>query len=107
MTPGRWLIVALALSSCGCHGLRSASGRAGLPPEGQVRVLARRLQDDAGGVQWQWTVLGDRNWTQCRHSGTTFVLSGSYPLNSVRGSGGTHIWVMTIAVRKQAGSGGP
>src|SRR5579862_4216498 len=104
-TSLRCLAAAATLAVCGCHRPPGAAGLAGLPPEGQVRILAERIHDDDRAFEWQWTIVGDRNWTECAHKGTTFTLAGSYPLNSLRGAGGTHIWVMTVAVRKKAVAG--
>lgn len=69
-----------------------------IPPAGHARILARKLYQAPNGLAWQWTVVGDRNWTIARASGNGFVLDGAYPFNSRATIGGTHIWTVELDV---------
>ncbi len=93
---------AVSAAIVGCSGGRGQSGRIGIPGKGSVRLLARRIKSDDHTVQWVWTVVGDRNWTKATHSGDSYRLSGSYPLNSLNQTGGTHVWEFSMAVKSGA-----
>jgi hypothetical protein len=97
----KWTGLAAALSLAGlpgCGPRQSPAGLAGIPPEGHVRILAKKLREDGRSYVWQWTIIGDRNWTSAGGDGTRFHLSNSYPLNSTTGRGGTHIWEFTATI---------
>jgi hypothetical protein len=98
------LIAALGLlAGAGCGPRQSAAGLAGIPPEGHVRILAKKLRDDGRSYQFQWTIVGDRNWRVADGDGWRFRLSNTYPLNSTSNRGGTHIWEFTATVAPPPG----
>ena len=102
MRAERLFGAAALLLLIGCRANSSAAGLAGLPPAGSVRILARKLRENGRTYQWQWTIIGDRNWRSASGDGWRFRLNNSYPLNSTTGSGGTHIWEFTATVEEQA-----
>jgi hypothetical protein len=69
-----------------------------IPPAGYARILARKVADKLERVEWQWTLVGDRNWTEARSNDDGFVLGGPYPFNSRSTLGGTHVWTVSLAV---------
>jgi len=83
------------------HGPRfaRASSPLSIPPSGNVRLLAKKVESSQNHVTWEWTIVGDRNWTSATSGKNGLVLSGSYPFNSTQASGGTHVWVVQLDVR--------
>jgi hypothetical protein len=77
----------------------ASTGSLSIPPAGSVRILARKIREDADAVHWTWTLIGDRNWIACEGRGYAFSLRRSYPLNSTTQTGGTHIWEFDLSVQ--------
>jgi hypothetical protein len=76
-----------------------------IPPLGRVRLLAKKIDSGQNHVTWEWTVVGDRNWTSATSGQSGLTLSGSYPFNSTQASGGTHVWVVQLDVRSSKSAG--
>lgn len=62
------------------------------PPAGMVRIVPRKVKEDAQTVHWTWTLVGDRSWTNYKSSGegqtTEWELADSLPLDATdRGPG--------------------
>lgn len=74
-----------------------------IPPPGHARILARKIADTPDRVEWQWTLVGDRNWTEATSRPDGFELGGAYPFNSRSTLGGTHIWIVDLAVARPRG----
>jgi hypothetical protein len=96
------LFVLLVLT--GCRGGGSSAKNAGLPPSGNVRIVAKQLQEDANTFQWQWTVIGDRNWMEASIDGSNIMIGSSYPFNSKSKTGGTQVWDITVTLQKKPGA---
>jgi hypothetical protein len=75
-----------------------------IPPRGNARILARKLSESAQRIEWQWTLVGERNWPGADATDIGFKLSGAYPLNSRSTLGGTHIWVAGLTASHPSGS---
>lgn len=85
--------------------VRRPSGTAlSIPPAGNARLLPKRISASSSREEWQWTVVGDRNWTVATARGTEFELSGAYRFNSRSTLGGTHIWVLDVSVSRPTGA---
>jgi hypothetical protein len=97
-----WLISIVLLS--GCRGGGSPAKMAGMPPPGNVHIVVKQLQEDANVFQWQWTVIGDRNWTEASINGSSIVIGSSYPFNSKSKTGGTQVWEITVTLQKKPGA---
>ncbi len=78
-----------------------------ISPSGHVRILARKIVESASLVEWQWTIIGDRNWSGAQSGPDGFRLTNSYPFNSRTATGGTHVWVLDAALRYNKGAAHP
>jgi hypothetical protein len=74
-----------------------------IPPPGRARILARKIADTPTRVEWQWTIVGDRNWTVVTARTDGYELGGAYAFNSQTTLGGTHIWIVDLSVSKPGG----
>ncbi len=86
--------------TAGCRTNDSASNKAGLPPSGQVRIVATKILDTPGKVAWEWTIIGERNWRAVELNEVNVRLSKSYPMNDKTVTGGTHLWLVDAVVTK-------
>ena len=84
----------------GCRTNYSASNKAGLPPSGQVRIVATKISDTSEKVAWEWTIIGERNWSTVELSELNIRLSKTYPMNDKTITGGTHLWLVDVVVTK-------
>lgn len=98
------ILVLRFVSQRGIRPPRRAPGGATLsiPTAGHARILARKVDEKPDRVEWQWTVVGDRNWTTARESDDGFILGGAYPFNSRSTLGGTHIWTLDLTVSSRS-----
>ncbi|MCC6731381.1 MAG: hypothetical protein IT208_18810 [Chthonomonadales bacterium] len=104
-----WALCLCAVTAAGCRppaGRAPASGTIALPPDGQVRLLARKVEGTGEAVHWVWAVVGERNWGAASWDGRTLRLSRATPLSSPGGPRGTHIWEIDYSARRRAGPGG-
>lgn len=104
-----WALCLCAVTAAGCRPparRAPAGGAIALPPDGQVRLLARKVKETGVTVHWVWAVVGERNWGSARWDGRTLRLSRTTPLNSPGGPRGTHIWEIDYTARQRAGPGG-
>jgi len=94
-----------ALLTSGCvrqEGAGTSVSPLSIPPEGRVRVLARRITHQPDRVHWKWSLIGERNWRGATASGTDLALAQTYPLNSTTERGGCNIWEADLSVRRTA-----
>ncbi len=69
-----------------------------------MRVLAVRVKETPETLHYQWSLLGERNWTTPSVSGGQAGLEGVYKLNDPKKSGGCHTWLCDVIFTKK-GSG--
>lgn len=88
------------------HARRPAGTALSIPPPGHARILARKVVEGPAKSEWQWTVVGDRNWTTAAIRNGALELGGAYPFNSRARLGGTHIWTVDITAFSTPEAGG-
>lgn len=88
----------------GCYGRVAGSSLVSIPPSGQVRIVPKRIVEDANTLDWEWTIIGDRNWRRVTQKNDHWTLDSSYPLNSTTETGGTHIYVFSLVIKKTRGT---
>ena len=99
-----WIVAPLLL--CGCQPRKTAVGLAGLPPSGKVRIAGDMVSETVEAANWQWDIVGDRNWLFSEIQDHSLILKKSYALNSRDKSGGTHLWSVELSIsRVNAGQG--
>lgn len=91
---------ALCLCLLGCRPLpeRGPKGRLARPEPGFARIVVTRLEETAERTRWKWSVIGDRNWSVARASGTEIALEKTYPLNDPRQRGGCFTWECDLTI---------
>lgn len=101
-----WALTAVA----GCSPRRVPlvdEGPSSFPPPGQVRVAAQQIPGDSKKtVGWNWTVIGDRNWSGAISDAHQITLNKSYPLNDAARTGGTNVWACELNARAAVGADG-
>lgn len=80
----------------GCRTGPPARANSVMPPQGSVKIFPKKVSEGPKKVQWMWTILGDRNWSNSSISPRVVTISGSFPLNSLTRTGGTHVWELWI-----------
>lgn len=96
-----YVLLAFLPLLAGCHGRVAGSNLVSIPPSGQVRIVPRRIIEDANTFYWEWTVIGDRNWKRAAQKNDHWILDSSYPLNSTTETGGTNIYVFSLIIKKK------
>ena len=81
MRSSFFLIVFLVLAGCQQSG-QTSNGRLSAPANGSARLMVAKVKETADTVHYQWSLLGDRNWTTptVTPDGKA-VLAEVYPLN--------------------------
>ena len=92
------LIVAVSGLFAGCGINKSATGLAGLPSAGNVKVVRTIVSESASEVNLEWSIIGDRNWSKLVLADGEIRLDLSYPLNSREKSSGTHLWIINAKI---------
>jgi hypothetical protein len=99
-----FLFVALLLLA-GCpRPTPKGTERLSSPAAGSVRVLAVRVKETPEILHYQWSLLGERNWTTPSVSEGKASLSDVYKLNDPTKVGGCHTWLCDVIFTKK-GSG--
>lgn len=93
-----FVISALFVGGCGVKTV--PTGMAGLPNAGKVRISGVKISENANEVSWEWSIIGDRNWSQLSVRNNVIQFSKSYPLNSVSRKDGTHLWIVSVTARE-------
>ncbi len=103
-------VTAAVPCGAGCtrvSGNSDAGGSLGVPPSGQVRVVARRIEQTADRVHWKWSVIGERNWETPVAQGPALSLEGTYALNDAGANRqGCNIYEADLVATRDA-KGGP
>ena len=69
-----------------------------------MRVLAVKVKETPETLHYQWSLLGERNWTTPSVAVGKAQLSGVYKLNDPQKSGGCPTWLCDVIFTKN-GSG--
>lgn len=71
------------------------------PAEGYVRLIPVKVKETPDTVHYQWSLLGERNWTTPSVSGGKASLTGVYKLNDATRYGGCPTWLCDVTFTKQ------
>jgi hypothetical protein len=91
-------------SGLGSNGFGTAADQkyavAALPPAspGKVYIAPKKLQEDRDSVHWQWTIIGDRNWTATRAQWQLVELTQSYPIDDTARTGGSNVYEYDLSI---------
>ncbi|MBC7805119.1 MAG: hypothetical protein H7145_03105 [Akkermansiaceae bacterium] len=75
----------------------------GVPTSGNVRVVTTPIETGTDKLHYKWSLIGSSNWRKASGTGTDFVLSDTYPLNSATERGGCHIYEADLTADKASG----
>ncbi|MBC8137324.1 MAG: hypothetical protein H8F28_15700 [Fibrella sp.] len=75
----------------------------GVPNTGKVRVVSSKLETGSDKLHYKWSFIGSSNWRKASGTGTDFVLSDTYPLNSATERGGCNIYEADLIADKASG----
>lgn len=82
---------------------QGSAGRLSAPEKDTARLLAVKVKETPERLHYQWSLLGERNWTT---PGVTpegqATLTDVYPLNDPRRSGGCPTWLCDAILTKKA-----
>jgi hypothetical protein len=81
---------------------RPSGSTLSIPPPGKARLLPGRTLESDRRDEYQWNLIGDRNWTKAEAVSTGFSLSDSYAFNDRAARGGTHVWIVSLIVTRDA-----
>jgi hypothetical protein len=100
-------IIGLLLVSIGCHpgAATGEQGSLASPPQGNVRIVTRKIEQTTDKVHWKWSLIGERNWTDARAAGGQMSLEKTYPLNSTSQRGGCNVWECDLTAERGAAPG--
>ncbi len=96
------LVVALLLAGCP-RPTPKGTERLSSPAAGSVRVLAVKVKETPETLHYQWSLLGERNWTVPSISEGKASLSDVYKLNDPTKIGGCHTWLCDVIFTKGSG----
>jgi hypothetical protein len=97
------LLFALALLLAGCpKPTRNSAERLATPTEGNLRLITAKVKETPELIHYQWSLLGERNWTVPSVTGGTASLAEVYKLNDPAKAGGCNTWLCDITFTKQA-----
>lgn len=97
------LLLALALLLAGCpKPTRNGTERLSSPTEGNLRLITAKVKETPETVHYQWSLLGERNWTVPSVVGGKASLSEVYKLNDPAKAGGCNTWLCDVTFTKQA-----
>jgi hypothetical protein len=100
------VLLILAGGLLGCLSRPQATSVLAIPPRDQVRIVVKQISDSPTRTHWQWSVIGERNWTapEIRRgaSGVEVVLDKTYPINDTQKHDGSNIWVCEMLIEKSA-----
>lgn len=100
-----WMLSLCLLALAGCRSAPpEAGGNMGFPSAGNIRILVKKVKEDARTVHWKWSFVGERNWTRFENSAQYATVTGSYPLNSPEHVGGTNVFEFDLIAQRVAGS---
>lgn len=71
------------------------------PVEGYLRLIPAKVKETPDTVHYQWSLLGERNWTAPSVSGGKAALTGVYKLNDPKNYGGCPTWLCDVTFTKQ------
>jgi hypothetical protein len=96
-------LLSLALLPIGCSKpTRQGTEPLSSPAEGYVRLIPAKVKETVDTVHYQWSLLGERNWTTPSVSGGKATLAGVYKLNDPKNYGGCPTWLCDVIFTKQA-----
>jgi hypothetical protein len=95
-----FLLITLLLLGCSRSAPKSTE-RLSSPPQGYARLIPARVSETPERIHYQWSLLGERNWTVARVEGGRASLADVYKLNDPKRSGGCHTWLCDVILQKQ------
>jgi len=96
-----FLLCALALVGCQPKAIEGEGGRLSAPAAGSARLIVAKVKETPETVHYQWSLLGERNWTTPTVTGTQASLAEVYPLNDPKRQGGCNTWLCDAIFTKQ------
>ena len=96
-----FVLVALLLAGCP-KPTRKGTERLSSPTEGNLRLITAKVKETPEIVHYQWSLLGERNWTTPSVSEGKASLSEVYRLNDPTKTGGCNTWLCDLTFTKQA-----
>lgn len=97
------LLLPLALLLVGCpKPTRKGNERLSSPTAGNLRLITAKVKETPERIHYQWSLLGERNWTTPNVAEGKASLSEVYKLNDPSKSGGCHTWLCDVIFTKQA-----
>lgn len=91
-----------ALLLVGCpKPTRLGSEKLSPPAAGYVRLIPAKVKETADTVHYQWSLLGERNWSVPTVAGGKASLADVYKLNDPKKTGGCHTWLCDVILKKQ------
>lgn len=95
------LLAALSLAGCS-KPTRQGTEPLSSPAAGYVRLIPVKVKETPDTLHYQWSLLGERNWTTPSVSGGKASLAGVYKLNDPKTYGGCPTWLCDVTFTKQA-----
>jgi hypothetical protein len=94
-------VIALLLAGCP-KPTRQGTEKLSPPTEGYLRLIPTKVKETPELIHYQWSLLGERNWTTPTVAEGKAALADVYKLNDARRYGGCPTWLCDVVFTKQA-----